>query len=50
MPSEKMPGYWQDVYKKPVLVNGKTRLAYIKVNIISLKSKEQAVIISFHKA
>lgn len=49
MPSEKKPGLWQDVYKKRILVDGKTRWAYIKVNIIEPKGQETAVVISFHK-
>jgi hypothetical protein len=50
MPSDKMPDLWQDVYKKRVMVNGKVRFAYIKLNIITPKGKETAVVISFHKA
>lgn len=50
MPSEKMPDLWQDVYKKRVIINGKTQVAYIKLNIVTPKGKDTAVVISFHKA
>jgi hypothetical protein len=50
MPSERMPELWQDVYKKRVIVDGQTRWAYIKLNIIRPKDKETAVVISFHRA
>ena len=49
MPSEKMPDQWQDVYKKRILIGRQIRIAYIKLNIISLKGNDKAVVISFHK-
>ncbi len=50
MPSEKMPDQWQDAYKKRILVNRQVRLAYIKLNIVTPKGKDTAVVISFHNA
>jgi Motility quorum-sensing regulator, toxin of MqsA len=50
MPSEKKPALWQDVYKKRVIVDGRTQLAYIKLSITTAKAQDTAVIISFHRA
>jgi Motility quorum-sensing regulator, toxin of MqsA len=49
MPSHLMPGLWQDVYKKGVLVNDKVVMAYIKLQIVEDIASKVALVISFHR-
>lgn len=50
MEAEKKPELYQDVYK-PILVIGRNKIrAYVKVQIVTIRKGEHAVVISFKKA
>ncbi len=50
MPADKCPTLYQDVYKAPISIKGKVRIAYIKIQIQENHKQERAVIISFKEA
>ncbi len=50
MESVKKPGYYQDVYKPGLVIGRKILRAYVKLQIVTSRKGEQAVVISFKKA
>jgi hypothetical protein len=47
MPSEKISGLWQDVYRQSLTINGTTAFAYVKLQVNEFLGGQKAVVISY---